>query len=109
MKKLFFLVSCLLVLGSSPAWAQAGSPVVVVRIVETVGKVRIAIARGDSKPELVEFDGGFTGKDANQVAVNYQQVMAKLYAEGYVLQGTISGVGDANISRSLLFVKAPKP
>lgn len=81
---------------------------VVVRVVEDIHKVRLSIARGSAEPELIEFDGGYSEKRTSRVAADYQRVFAKLYAEGYVLQGTISGGGPANLSRSMLFVKAPK-
>lgn len=110
MKRLILGVGCLLVLSSSPVLAQTEPEIAVVRVVESVSKVRISIARGSAAPEYVEFDGGLSSKDAPQVAVSYQRVMAKLYAEGYVLQGSIGSYeGEAFNSRALLFVKAPKP
>lgn len=109
MKKLVFLLICLLLLGSALAWAQVESPVIVVRVIETPYKVHIAIARGEAKPELIEFDGGYLLKDTGRVADLYQRVVGKLYAEGYVLQGTIAASGEGSLNRSLLFVKAPQP
>lgn len=111
MRKLFFLAGCLLALSSVPALAQNASSVAVVRVVETNNKVHISIVRGSADPEFMEFEGGLSSKRAPQIAVEYQRVMSRLYAEGYQLQGTIGEAlsGTTEVSRTLLFVKAPKP
>ena len=112
MKKLLMVLGCLLVLGSTPV--RADDAVVVVRIVESRGSVDLYIARGAAEAEHVAFDAGFRDKAAGQTAVRYQQELAKLYAQGYVLQSTLSDHGrkDADFSQSvstLIFVKASKP
>ncbi|MBO3273211.1 hypothetical protein [Hymenobacter defluvii] len=114
MKKLFFLVGCLLVLGSAPVQAAEDPALVVVRIVESRGSVNLYIARGAAEAEHIEFDTGFRDKAAGQTAVSYQRELAKLYAQGYVLQSTLSNHGrtDPEFSQTvstLIFVKAPKP
>jgi hypothetical protein len=112
MKKLFFLVGCLLVLSSTPAVAD--DSVVVVRIVESRGAVDLYIARGAAEAEHVEFAAGFGERAVAQTAIRYQRELAKLYAQGYVLQSTLSDHGrkDADFTQSvstLIFVKALRP
>ncbi|MCA8830984.1 hypothetical protein [Hymenobacter pini] len=110
MRKRFFLVGCLLALSSAPALAQSASQVAVVRVVESIYKVHISIARGGAEPGLIELDSIVTGKGALQVTSGYQRVMARLCAEGYQLQKTIgeSALGSTFRSRSMLFVRVPK-
>jgi len=116
MKKLFFLASCLVVLGSSPVWAGADDPtVVVVRVIERYNSARLVIDRGSGTPEIIELENGGSEKDASAVAAAYQRAIAKLYAQGYVLQATLSntsivpvGLSGGNAS-TMVFVKAPKP
>lgn len=114
MRKLVFLIGCLLVLATCPAWAQAEPQVIVVRTVETVTKVRLIIARGSGEPEVMEFENGSLDKRAIPAAVGYQRVIATLYAQGYVLQSTVGGSGKGGMDNTatystLIFVKAPKP
>jgi hypothetical protein len=104
MKKLFLLVGCLLVLGSSPVFAVVAEDpsVVLVRAWETGLKPTITIVRGGSAPEVTKVKNG-------DFLVAYQQVIANLYAQGYVLQSSI-GTSDGPIGVStLIFVKPAKP
>ncbi|UOR07416.1 hypothetical protein MUN82_10025 [Hymenobacter aerilatus] len=108
MKKLFFMVGCLLVLGSSPVLAQAVAPqVIIVRVEERQGSVFLSIARGSKEPEETEFQGGAGDDRISAAAVHYQKVIAKLYQEGYSMQGMIPGQDRSGVS-TLIFVKGPK-
>jgi hypothetical protein len=111
MKKLFLLVGCLLLLNSSPMMAAIDDPaVVVVRVSERSGGIYIAISKGEGPAETVQFDNGANEKYLTRAADGYQKVIAKLYAQGYVLQSTVQGYQEDTKSYStLVFVKAPKP
>ncbi|SMC00703.1 hypothetical protein SAMN00120144_3083 [Hymenobacter roseosalivarius DSM 11622] len=105
MKKLFFLVSCLLVLGSSPAWAWAETDIVVVRV--DLGLRRIIITRGENQSELMKIDvRGFPEKTAVHLNEAYYSLIKKLGQEGYVVQQRLA---DGEGSTTLLFVKATAP
>jgi hypothetical protein len=105
MKKLFFLLGCLLVLSSSPAWAQAETDIVVVRI--DIPQRRMIITRGEKQSEVVMLDLEF-GVNKTPVSINeaYYRLVKKLAQEGYVVQQRLEGGEESSI---LLFVKAPKP
>jgi hypothetical protein len=105
MKKLLFLLGCLLVLGNLPAWAQAETDIVVVRI--DIGLRRMILTRGEGQSEVMPFNVRF-GVDKGAVDINeaYYRLVKKLGQEGYVMQQRLDG-GDS--SSTLLFVKAPKP
>lgn len=98
MKKLFLLVGCLLALSSMPALAQAKSDVVVVRLLEREHSIRMMIARGDAPVESVEIENGGGDNDLSASAEGLQKVLAKLYAEGYVTQSTLSSGSLAGFS-----------
>jgi hypothetical protein len=101
MKKLFFIGACLMALTSQPVMAQTGGPeVVVVQVSFGVGAGQILISRGEGKTEAVAVK-----KDKNQAFESeaYQQVIAKLYQEGYTIKSTFSD-GVRNQS-TLVFVK----
>jgi hypothetical protein len=116
MKKLFYIVGCLLMLGSSPVMAAADDPaVVVVRVYETSSTVRLVIARGTDAPEVVDFVGGRSDKAMKAAAIQYQRYIAKFYEQGYALQGQVDGYHDKDtfddvaVLSTLIFVKAAKP
>ncbi|TGE29717.1 hypothetical protein [Hymenobacter metallicola] len=111
MKKLFFLLSCLLVLGSAPVWAQTSEPpMIVVRVTEDTDLVRLVIERGTGKQEELEFRSGYTRKDNQVAAKGYFDFLNKLYQQGYILQASIVGVpSQISNSTTLVFVKPSKP
>ncbi|GAC1368983.1 MAG: hypothetical protein NVS3B25_32730 [Hymenobacter sp.] len=86
MKKLL-LLGCLLAGTGSPARAQVGrADVVVVRFYYGgYGGLNAVIARGPAPRETLKTKGG-----APEEAQFYQQVIARLYREGYVLKMTFS-------------------
>jgi hypothetical protein len=106
MKKLFYMMGCLLVLSSSPVWAQGDQPnVVVVRTSESNLKLFILTARGGEKAEREEFK--YSTKDYyEQVLAKYQQLIASYLDKGYVLHSMTSPVFGSN---TFVFVKGPKP
>ncbi|GAB2779865.1 hypothetical protein GCM10027175_17910 [Hymenobacter latericoloratus] len=102
------MVGCLIVLSRAPALA-AEPAVVVVQVVENSMEADIFIARGESTPEHIEIPVGITDKKAAAAAVGYQRVLARLYAEGYVLQGSSGPRTDGAFrTTTYIFVKAPK-
>ena len=111
MKKLISLLSCLLVLGSAPAWAQTSEPpVIVVRVSEDTGSALLVIERGTGKQEVIEFRSGYTRKDNVAAAKSYFDVLTTLYQQGYILQASIPGIMTAISSNTtLIFVKPSKP
>jgi hypothetical protein len=101
MKKLLFLGACLVALTSSPAMAQTGgADVVVVQVSFGGAGGQILISRGEGKTEVIAVK-----KDKNQgfETEAYQQLIAKLYQEGYAIKSTFSD-GVRNDS-ALVFVK----
>lgn len=109
MKKLSYILGCLLVLSSSPAFALADEPaVVVVRIYESRATVEMTLVRGTGQPEFYRFASGNAKKDLVATATGYQEVISKLYAQGYMLQQGLEGVqGENSNLHTLIFVKAP--
>jgi hypothetical protein len=107
MKKLLFLGACLVALASQPMKAQVSDAEII--IVQTTlisrGEGYITITRGTEKAEQV----GFTtnSKKDPEEAVAYQQVMTKLYQEGYTLKSTFTtSSGKEEIVRvNMVFVK----
>jgi hypothetical protein len=110
MKKLFVVMSCLVVLGGSPVWARVEEPAVVtVRVQELGVHLYITTARGDGVTQTQEFKTAKGQSIAQLTALEYQKLVATYYQQGYVLQGIIPGNQDINIGTStLLFVKASK-
>ncbi|WBO86080.1 hypothetical protein [Hymenobacter yonginensis] len=116
MKKLFYIVGCLLVLGSSPAFAVADDPaVIIVRVHESLKGAHLVIERGAEKPEVIDFVAGNSASENASAAKGYHSVISKLYQQGYVLQSTITGASlqggtsAATYSLStLVFIKGPK-
>jgi hypothetical protein len=105
MKKLCYVLSCLLLLGSCPVLAQGNPPsAIVVRTSEAGNKLYILTARGGEKAERQEL------KFANyeQVLAKYQQLIASYLDQGYVLQ-TMTSLNQSYPTTMFVFVKAPQP
>ncbi|RPD45829.1 hypothetical protein DNI29_16905 [Hymenobacter sediminis] len=111
MKKLFFMLGCLLVLSSYPVMAVADDPaVVVVRIFESRAILEFTVVRGTGQPEYYKFESGISTKDMAAAGTGYQEVLSKLYAQGYVLQQSLEGMQSESWKlHTLIFIKAPKP
>lgn len=105
MKKLFYIMGCLLVLSSSPVLAQSNPEIAVVRI--DIGARRVVITRGEGKSEVTSFTVRL-GMEKSAADVNdvYYTTIKRLQQEGYVLQQRLDA---SETSTTLLFVKAPKP
>jgi hypothetical protein len=106
MKKLLFLGACLVALASQPVMAQTGVPdVVVVKVYEGSGTLRIVMSHGEGKTEVVEAIGGAQKKELISSAETLQKVIIGLCQQGYALKSTFGGTqGYAYIS-SLVFIK----
>lgn len=112
MKKLFFLLSCLLALGSTPVWAQTTPEVVVVRVVEDISEIRLMVARNGGPENLIKLRAGDNEKDMRSASMGVQKIVQQLYQEGYTLQSTFgggnAGSGASQYSAStLIFIKKP--
>jgi len=110
MKKIFLLLSCLLVLGSSSAWAQQAPEVVTVRIHETGNYVDITTATsgGAASRQRIKF----TAKEDEdkRTAEEVEKVVNTYYQQGFTIQAVVPGYVDASTkTTSLIFVKASKP
>lgn len=105
MKKLLLWGACLWALAGQ-AQAQTAPPaLVVVRIYEG-NTVTAIITRGEGKSEKVAFANGATVKNLTRTSEGYYKLFAQLYAEGYVLQSTMSAAANASSDfLTLLFVK----
>jgi len=95
MKKLILLSGCLWAFAAQPARAQTShSDVVVVKVLESRLVTRIVIARSWGIPEELEITAGLTGSEATVVeesAKKMQQVLTKLYEQGYAIKSTFGG------------------
>jgi len=95
MRKLLLLSACVGALLTGPVQARATEPeIVIVKVLESRLATRIVIARTWGIPEEVEITPGLTGNEATvevEVAKKMQQVLAKLYEEGYAIKSTFSG------------------
>ena len=104
MRKRLFLWAGLLVMAYGPAQAQTSGPdIVVVKVAEYQNNTQLVIAHGEGKSEVLEFEGGGGPNAITQSAKRVQQVLAKLYAQGYVLKSTFSG--DHGSMSTLIFLK----
>ena len=92
---------------SYPVIAQTVGPdLVVVRVTETSRMLRFSIARGQQQPEEVEVK---LGKEL-KAAPSYHTVLAKYYAQGYVVQAVIPGLNSSiNWTESTLLLGKPAP
>ena len=104
MKKLLFWCICLLVWAASPAHAQTSGPaVVVVRVFEDGGYLRMDIARPEGKRERREFKARDL-REPGAAAELTRQLLAQLYQEGYSLTSTYGG-GRFGSTNTLVFTK----
>jgi hypothetical protein len=95
MKKLLFLSACVGALLTEPVLARVSEPeIIIVKVLESRLATRIVIARSWGIPEEVEITPGLTGNEATvevEAAKKMQQVLAKLYQQGYSIKSTFSG------------------
>ncbi|RZK32560.1 MAG: hypothetical protein EOO63_00980 [Hymenobacter sp.] len=100
MKKLFFLGACLVAVAFRPVLAQTTGPeVVVVQFYhQATPRLYAAIARGVAKPEVLDMKG-----DAAEEAQFCQQIIAKLYRDGYTIKSTFGG--SSINTGTLVFIK----
>ena len=106
MKKLLLLGGCLWALAAQPARAQSHPDVVVLKVLESQLATRIVIARGWGFPEELNVTAGLTGNEATvaqESAKKIQQVLTKLYEQGYAIKSTFGG--SAGGSSTLVLVK----
>lgn len=109
MKKLVFLVGCLLTLSSAPAWAQGKADVVTVRVEEQGYYLYVYTARSGS--EVVDMQELQTAKRERPGALitrTYQQVMTTYLDQGYVLQSMIANKPGAENAVNIFVKSAPK-
>jgi hypothetical protein len=101
MKKLFYMLGCLLVLSSSPVLAQTEPEIAVVRI--DFSNRQVIITRGEGKSEVTDFTLSM-GLKKRSIEGNelYYRTIKRLQQEGYTLQQRLDD------STTLLFIKAPK-
>jgi hypothetical protein len=104
MKKLFFLGACLVALSSSPVMAQTSGPdVVVMKVYERAGTLRIAVSHGEGKTEVIEGTGGAGKKDIITSSETLHKVITGLYQQGYSLKSTFET--NQGVLSTLVFVK----
>jgi hypothetical protein len=99
MKKLIILSVCLWALSSSPLLAQTGGSQTVLVTVEEYNDLTITICRGSSKSEDIVLAGKTMRQNPHARPEAIQTVLAKLFAEGYTLQGT-NASGDHYVFRT---------
>ena len=109
MKKLFFLASCLLVLSSSPTWAQKAPEVITVRIEEYSSSVDITTATSGAAPSWQRIKFRAQEDDDKRITEEYEKVMNTYYQRGFVIQAVIPGLSDSEKkTTTLIFVKSAK-
>ncbi|OUJ68038.1 hypothetical protein [Hymenobacter crusticola] len=109
MNKLFFIASCLLVLSSSPTWAQQAPEVVTVRIKETANYVDLTTATDGKAADWRRIK--FTAKedDDERTAEEVEKVVNTYYQQGFTIQAVVPGYIDASTkTTTLIFVKPAK-
>ena len=111
MKKVFFVLGCLLLLSSAPVWAQGKADVVTVRVEEQGYYLYIYTARsGSAVVETQELQTAKRERPGVLITRTYQQVMTTYLDQGYTLQSLIANKpGAENAVNTFIFVKAPKP
>jgi threonine dehydrogenase-like Zn-dependent dehydrogenase len=104
MKKLLLLGACLVALASQPVMAQTGgADVVIVKVHEVAGTLRIAISHGEGKTEVIEAVGGASKTGIVTSSESLHKVIAGLYQQGYSLKSTFDG--NQGVLSTLVFVK----
>ncbi len=95
MKKYILLGALLWACAAQPADAQTGkSDIVVVKVLESRSSTRIIIARSWGFPEELEVKAGLAGNEATMVresAAKMQEVLMKLYEQGYAIKSSFGG------------------
>jgi len=95
MKKILLLSACVGALLTEPLLARATEPeVIIVKVLESRLVTRIVIARSWGIPEEVEITPGIIGNEATvelETAKKMQQLLGKLYNQGYAIKSTFSG------------------
>ncbi|MBX0292387.1 hypothetical protein K3G63_18210 [Hymenobacter sp. HSC-4F20] len=71
--------------------AQTPSPTVVVRVYEIINHRNLVISYGNGKTETVKTPGAVGDKDQQESAAQIQQVVDRLYQEGYHIVSTAGG------------------
>ena len=110
MKNVFFILSCLLVLGSTPIVAQGKSDVVTVRVEEQGFYLYIYTSRsGSDKVEIQELQTAKKERPGSLIVRTHQQVMTTYLDQGYTLQSLLTNrSGSENGVNTFIFVKPPK-
>jgi hypothetical protein len=110
MKKTFFMLGCLLVLGSTPVLAQGKPEVVTVRIEEQGFYLYIYTARsGSERVETQELETAKKERPGSLIVRAYQQVMSTYLDQGYTLQSQFTNrFGAENSINTFIFVKPSK-
>ena len=106
MKKILIAVACLLAGACVPARAQgAGPEVVTVKVRERRNHpLQLIVSRSSGPVEVLTFDSKEMRKPgANEAAT--QQVLAKLYREGFVVKNTFGGSDNFGTVNTLIFVR----
>lgn len=108
MKKLFFVIGCLLVLRVSPVLAQEAPAVVTAQLGQDNGRLSVSVATGSAPVQTRKFAPAKNQTYAQMVAEQSQKLVSTYLEQGYVLQGIIPGgqLGNGNSSSTLIFVKA---
>lgn len=109
MKKLLFTTNLLLLLGSSPVYAQQEPEIITLRIFDPrVGNGQIVVTRGEGKSEILPLENGVSDKKVIRASETCHRLLKQLYQGGYVMQGIVKNGEDYSYT-TVLFVKAPKP
>jgi hypothetical protein len=106
MKKLLFLGACLMALASQPVMAQTAASDVIVMSVRTagIGRTRVVLAySGGKTEETIIRNMSASDKAQDEATAAYQELIAKLYKQGYALKSAFSEF-QGGVS-TLVFVK----
>ncbi|WP_139923398.1 hypothetical protein [Hymenobacter sp. DG01] len=108
MKKLLFVVSCLLVLSVSPVLAQEAPAVVTAQLGQDNGRLYVSVSTGSGPAQTQKFVPAKSQTYGQMVAEQSQKLVSTYIKQGYVLQGIIPGgqMGNGNSSSTLIFVKS---
>lgn len=111
MKKLFFLLGCLLLLSGSSVLAQEKAEVVTVRVEEQGYYLYVYTARsGSEQVERQELQTAKKEQPGALIVRTYQLVMTTYLNQGYTLQSLLTNrFGADNAINTFIFVRSPKP
>ena len=107
MKKILVIVACLLVGACVSARAQqgAGPEVVTVKVNDGIyHPLQLIISRDSGPAEVLTFDAKEMRKPGAKEAAT-QQVLAKLYREGFVVKNSFGGGDRYGNVNTLIFVR----